>query len=239
MTAQMRNANAFAAYGGVLGHKLQMESFELVCLRKTARLNDPFHAADCESGFGQFASWELQERASLMKNLVTRIRKQNIWSYGVTVSISDYRSIFPDAAPEHPSLLCAISAMIAMGVFGSVINERIAVWVERGGYDGAVLRAFQTLQQMSPWVGQEKLYSVAFGDKKLVPLQAADLMAREAFKHFDNEGLRPMRKPLIRLGQQMIFHKWRRDGLEHIRDLGYPRDLEGFASIFAKQVRRV
>jgi hypothetical protein len=226
----------FAAYGGVLGMKTQMEQFELLWMHETRALTEPFRSSDCEGGHGQFTTWSHRDRVALMKDLVGLIKRRKIWSYGSTVSITDYRSVFPDSGEYGPSLLCATSALVTLSVMADETEQPIAACFEEGELDGRILEVRKRLKTAKPWRGQARICSLTFGSKKIVPLQSADLMAREAFKHFDNEGIRPMRKPLERLTKQLMFHKWRLDGLQRIRDWGYPNDLNQFATEFASRI---
>jgi hypothetical protein len=74
--------------------------------------------------------------------------------------------------------------------------------------------------------GRSLSQQIPFGDKSLHQLQAADLVAREAFKHFDNMGVRKTRIPVKRLGDSLNFINWDRPTLEYLRDNGGPEDLE-------------
>ena len=56
-------------------------------------------------------------------------------------------------------------------------------------------------------------------------LQAADLMAREAFKHADNLGVRRTRKPVKELHDRISFHLWTKQSLEYLKDNGGPDNL--------------
>jgi hypothetical protein len=61
-------------------------------------------------------------------------------------------------------------------------------------------------------------------------LQAADLLAREAFKHLDNVGIRPTRKPVEKLREQLYFIPWNAEGLNHLAANGGPENLDLLAN---------
>ena len=63
----------------------------------------------------------------------------------------------------------------------------------------------------------------------MLELQAADLIAREAFKYADNLGVRRTRMPVKRLKDRMSFHLWNRECLEFLRDRGGPENLRFLA----------
>jgi hypothetical protein len=61
-------------------------------------------------------------------------------------------------------------------------------------------------------------------------LQAADLIAREAFKHADNWGVRKTRKPVKRLQDRICFIMWTRPCLEYLREHGGPHNSNTLAN---------
>jgi hypothetical protein len=53
---------------------------------------------------------------------------------------------------------------------------------------GKTYDTYQKMKAQAGWKNRDRLRNVTMADKELIPLQAADLMAREAFKYFDNYG---------------------------------------------------
>ena len=79
---------------------------------------------------------------------------------------------------------------------------------------------------MTTWQDARFLQGFSYGSKRVNGLQAADLVAREAFKHADNLGKRPIRKPVKALKNQTSFHLWTREALEFLRNKGGQENLE-------------
>jgi hypothetical protein len=73
------------------------------------------------------------------------------------------------------------------------------LWFESGSNDGDVLRAYNDVQsfQFPSAMERERLAGLSFGDKTLIPLQAADLAARECFKAAVNRGKRSHTKTTV------------------------------------------
>lgn len=223
----------FSVAGGLIAHELIWDRFQLLWLDATHELKEPFHTADCESGFGEFANkakWPKLKRDALMATLVGLIREHRLGGFASVVPVADYRAVFPDAARYDPYYLALKHTLINMAQIGMHTNENVQCWFERGDADAESLRIFNRIKGVKSWKNRHRLTSISFGSKSLVPLQAADLMAREAFKHYDNAGVPPVRKPVIALWNSISFHRWARDTLEHLKKLGGQENLDALVS---------
>jgi hypothetical protein len=100
-------------------------------------------------------------------------------------------------------------------------------WFEHSETTSGTTRAiYRRLRSVDSWEQAQSLDSdVHFHDKTLYPLQAADLVAREAFKHFLNQGKRKTRIPLRRMSDLLNFIVWRRPQIEYLLDNGGPDNL--------------
>jgi hypothetical protein len=56
----------FIGCGGFVGLDNYWDQLDLLWLSRTDELKDPFHATDCECGYGQFSDWSNEKRKSLM-----------------------------------------------------------------------------------------------------------------------------------------------------------------------------
>jgi hypothetical protein len=72
--------------------------------------------------------------------------------------------------------------------------------------------------------------------KHIVGLQAADLIAREVFKHYDNRGVRPTRKPVLALAKHVTFHHWTRENLKEMVAFGGPDHRAEFLTMMARKL---
>jgi hypothetical protein len=91
---------------------------------------------------------------------------------------------------------------------------------------GRAFEIYAALKAVKSWPLRTKLKKFSVGDKSIMALQGADLVAREAFKHVDNLGIRATRKPVKVLQRFASFHLWTRGALEYLRDNGGPDNLE-------------
>ena len=96
--------------------------------------------------------------------------------------------------------------------------------------DGSVLGIFNSILALKSWPPSQCLHAISFGTKKLHALQAADLIARESFKHIDNVGVRAMRIPVRRMRESLCFFRWTEKTLNYLAQNGGLDNLELLAS---------
>jgi len=89
----------------------------------------------------------------------------------------------------------------------------------------AAKRVYDELKSFDGWIWKKALAGFSTASKKLMALQASDMIAREAYKHAANIGIRKTRKPVKALHRNVSFHLWTRDALEYLRDAGGPNSL--------------
>jgi len=102
----------------------------------------------------------------------------------------------------------------------------VRLWFERGDEDAAIKQIFDNVANFAAWVPAKRLRSISFDTKRSVHLQAADLVAREAFKHIYNKGIRRMRIPVSRLRDRLAFVLWNRETLEFLAKNGGADNIE-------------
>ena len=105
---------------------------------------------------------------------------------------------------------------------------------ESNATSGSTLKIYNDLKT---WEGQRGLKGVHFGDKTIRPLQAADLVTREAFKYFKNRGTIKARIPVDRMRDVLNFCVWGRDALEYLRDYGGPEDVGSYFHVLGEMGR--
>lgn len=222
----------YFATGGLVGIESQWNDLYVPWALATIDLKEPFRSTDCETQHGQFQDWGRGVCDRLMDKLVTIIVDLQLLGFASIVPIADYQAVFPKSGEYDPYYLAVRHTIINMAEIGHRIGQEIAnvgmdCWFEEScATSGTTLRLYQELRAVSSWPQSKSLRGIHFGDKELRPLQAADLVAREAFKHFDNQGIRPTRIPMQRMSKHSNFIVWRREHLEYLRDNGGPDDLE-------------
>jgi hypothetical protein len=170
-----------------------------------------------------------------MKNPIKVIRETGLGIFGSIVPIPDYHAVFPDANEYDPYYLAVKHSLVNMAYIGRLSRHdrnftSISLMHEEGDRIGRVFEIYRAMKSLTDWPDAKYLAGFSEGSKKVSGLQAADLVAREAFKHADNMGVRKMRKPVQHLADQFSFHVWTRECLEYLRDRGGPEDLSLIAN---------
>jgi hypothetical protein len=221
----------YFACGGLLGHENQWNTFDLRWLDATHELEKPFRSTECEGGHGQFhdkKKWPKPKREALMDSLVAIIRDYRLSGFASIVPIADYRAVFPESARFDPYYLAVRHTLINMAVIADQIKDGMKVWFEDSSETSLTSHSIYKKVASAPkWKPAIRFKGVAFESKKLCPLQSADLVAREAFKHLLNRATKePTRKAVTTLSKRLIFIAWNRETLTHLKEHGGPENYE-------------
>jgi hypothetical protein len=240
----------FYAAGGLLNSDFVWQRFELAWNEGMRDLEGkPFHASDCECGWGDFREWPREKRDSLMRFASSLIRDFDFTAYGCSVSAKDYADVFPGHDEHDPYLLCIADCIASMAEIADVSSRQVALyglapsdvqfWIEQNpDTSSRATQIFSELKAINEWVPSARLSGIAHLGKQIVGLQAADLIAREVFKHFDNQGFRPTRKPIITLANHATVHCWTKELLEWISRNGGAHNAAAHAMVASKIMRR-
>lgn len=221
----------FVSVGGLLGNKTQWDALQIPWALECYRLKGPFRSADCESQRGCCDGWTVDQTAALMRNLVKIIAATHVMGLGSIVPVPEYHRMFPGSGMHDPYFLALKHIIINMADIGRVAYaafgfDSIQLWHEEGDTDEAAQQIYKDLKAVPGWMDAKRLEAFSIGTKRVIGLQAADLMARESFKHADNMGVRKTRKPVKALRDQTCFHLWNTECLEFLRDNGGPNNLQ-------------
>ena|ERR1022692_585592 len=222
----------YFAVGGLVGPESQWSDFHAPWALATKNLKEPFRSTECECQEGQFKGWDKSDCDALMDRLVSIVLDQRIHGYASVVPIATYKSVFPNCDEYDPYYLAIRHSIINMGELGHK-EQRLRgtggmkCWFEDStATRGKTRLIYEALRDLESWKASVSLAPNAqFEPKTLRPLQAADLIAREAYKHFINLGRRKTRIPVDRLKHLLNFHLWSRPSLEFLRDNGGPEDI--------------
>ena len=184
--------------GGFYATHEQWEPFEVLREQLEDAGVSSYHAADLESLRGEFQHLTREEKVRLQKSFVSCLHA--VAPHGVVAGITASEFGSNDALRglvATPYTLCAMRCVLEV-VDRAVergITEPIDFVFDRGGQGkGELLTYMQALACEHPLVQH-----IFFSDKTtLLPLQAADFIAYEAMKHFQNRVIGGARRPIRR-----------------------------------------
>ena len=140
-----------------------------------------------------------------MAELVGLIREWRLGGFASVVPIPEYKAVFPGAKTYDPYSLALKHTLINMAHIGNEVKDQIKCSFEDGDTSVESHRIYNAMKAVELWGNRSYLGGISFESKNLVPLQAADLMAREAFKHMDNQGIRPYGDPWRDCSPKSVF----------------------------------
>ena len=214
----------YVAIGGLIAGESHWNGcgFHVDWAVATQRLKEPFHATECETQKGQFKDWTKEECDQLMARLVSILVDKRLHGFASVVPVDLYRRLFPDAGEYDPYYLAVTHSIVGLASI-----EDVSITISSGsvGWNAGLKTvmpppdAQETFTNPSKsserWPDADMLMPTPnFKDKGLWTLQAADLVAREAFKHFDNIGKRDTRIPVKRMLSLLNFARWNEETLE-------------------------
>jgi hypothetical protein len=152
-----------------------------------------FHAADFESRWGEFKGWDKQRAVAFQKRLLTTIRLRTQARISVSVNVADFAEIVAPIAKgvygAYGFCLFQCLQYLALWLQKYAGDEPVAYFFEQSDNQGEIGRAMEFLLRHPEFVTKFHLYSYTFAPKSLEPLQAADLLAYETWKHVTNRVL--------------------------------------------------
>lgn len=216
----------FCAFGGLIGGENQWDAFDLQWCHATSELKAPFRSTECETMHGQFKEWPKERCDTLMARLVLILRITQLRGFASVIPIPDYKAAFPSCRSHDAYLLAVRQVVMNMAYIANELKLDVRLWFEKGSLDAEIKRVFKTIVEWKEWIPAKRLRDINFETKSLRPLQSADLIAREAFKHLDNLGVRPTRKPVANMEGQLYFVPWNEAALKYLAANGGPENLE-------------
>ena len=189
-----------------------------------------YHASDCESFHGDFEGWNVAEKRPFVAELLSIINKYHVHILGITLDRAELLEVYPEIKAE--SLDRESYAALAWLLFPEIAREArkldtrpaVKVIFEHGRVSQHMVRTFDRWRAFH-LADAEIFDSIEKGTWKVLPLQAADLVAFESMKDRDNQKdktKRDRRFPLKELmgdqrhGGGRGFHLGR-EGLERLR----------------------
>jgi hypothetical protein len=216
------------AISGLFASPEIWESFRLAWLNRTG--GKIFHASDCESDHGDFAVTIENRHADNLKlyaDLVQILAHSGVRGYAVAIDIGAWNEAFPGAPKDWGYYKC-LQEVIKH--FANTVEYRDGTGLEftfdrrqESEYNAGLL--YQYMVTLPEWKEHNISMNarINFDSRKDVRIQAADIIAREAMKHLDNLGKRPMRRSLEALtrlpGVPFVFDFFTREYCLHTKSI--------------------
>jgi len=219
------------AVAGLLGDERQWASIRE---KWNARLGGSvFHAADCDSGYGDFRGMPENDRHRLHRELTGIVAASGLIGYGHAIDLAGCRAVAPSAMqdfPDMPYYDCFLKTVIKLSDFAAhfVPRDKVAFTFDQHRetqYNAGVLYKWMTAYK--PEIAE----SVRFGSRSEPGIQAADLWARELMKRcdthlFDDRARARPQWNMLAATKRFQFHFTL--GRELARTLDEVPELEGF-----------
>jgi hypothetical protein len=180
------------------------------------------HRVNLETFHGEFKEWNPDRRTAFVKEAQVIIKRRTYGSLGAAVIKADFESVMPEWVQKlygGPYGWCAQDCIVGSRRWREEHphGDDSIDWVFEAGTEGtgqvmAMLDSLFTNPMERP---QYRINSWTFAGKNVLPLQAADVVAYESFKHMENQiiggGQRPIRasaKDLFRQNEIRYHHFW-------------------------------
>ena len=152
------------------------------------RLNEmEFHAADCESGYGNFRNLTERERLQLHHDLTRILASSKLRGYGYGVDLAGLRSAFPSVIqdfPDMPYYDCFLRTIKYLSDLAGVYIPRERVEFTFDQHRNTQYNAGLLYNWLSHY-RDNIVDKVGFASREELGIQAADLWARELMKRCD------------------------------------------------------
>ncbi len=196
---------------------------------------ESFHMSDFESRHGPFKLWTKVEHKKRLNKLLALIHEHTLMSIGCGIP----KESFDRIVSKEAKIICGDAyGLAAITCFRNLadIAKRPEVdgWLdcimEQGAKGAGALLLIQQEESKSPeWMNNNRIISLDFRDRRLFPpLQAADILAYELYKHIPRN-LRgdtrwPIRYPLVQLSAPL--NEWHFVDDDELREVNrYLTDL--------------
>jgi|GEM_PF-300979 len=176
------------AVGALFGNQDQWDALEVKWRARTGDVD--FHATECDSDKGVYASSPHADNKKLYKDLTVLLAESRLLGYGAAIDLIKQNEHMKDLLPESPYYRCFGEVVIhfAEQAFLSIPQEPVKFIFDRRleiQYNATAL--YDYLAKLPEWEHHSYIHDeVGFASRKTVGVQAADLWTREIMKHLDN-----------------------------------------------------
>jgi len=159
-----------------------------------------YHAADCSSCRGEFKGWEVEEQIALTKSLAAIFKRHFVNVIAYSMPLKDFVREFPEyrgdpIGPCYSELLkfmmLEFAAQLQDGrkALGNIKPVHVVLFHDRCNYDAVLLKSFNEMINATDFPEGKKIFSTIapLSWEDCIPLQAADMIAYEAFKEAERK----------------------------------------------------
>jgi hypothetical protein len=176
-----------------------------------------FHMSEFESRLGEFQGWSNPKRIAFLSNLIDIINDTAVYGLCCALSMDDYREAVPEDLrrfdPRFAYLLCFAECLTWLPEIleGAPPKETVnLIFDGNDQYVPTLYRMFMRFKRAL--VDPQWLMGTLSGASKqdMIPLQSADILAYEMYKHLNHrltDQDRAMRKSLDRLDKSRYMLK--------------------------------
>jgi hypothetical protein len=176
------------AVAGLIGPREEWDALKPIWYKRTG--GKIFHAADCETGYHDYAGIDLESRLQEYKDLTQIICASQLWGYGVAIDISAYRTCIQHITERYePYFYCFIRAIT---YFACIATHQKTLGKANFIFDRNCKTRFSSvilveyLANMKVYQESSFIGSITFSSIDDIEIQVADLLARETMKHLYN-----------------------------------------------------
>ena len=146
-----------------------------------------FHMTDWENRRGEFKGMKERERKRLYNKLVTIIHRYAEGGLAASFHVHDFQKA--DLLLGSPYIFCSTLAIAAANQWAETVSfdDELEFVFEKGAETASYFkRAFEAAQKNKQFAARFRLGSISYADRRrVVPLQAADILAYETYKKLD------------------------------------------------------
>lgn len=218
-SADDKGKSVFAA-AAIFGRQDDWDALSKAWFERTHGVD--FHAANCESDRGDFKQTSHAENLKLYRDLTEMLCGTKLIGHAIAISLKAHLEHFPGSLSHSPYLLCFAHVVMECAQLGqvSIPSGKVRFTFDRNlnnqGTAGHMYECFTQLE----WARSHEYLegAVEFAPHQgNAPIQAADLLAREAMKCLEREILGHVGK---RLSMEALLRA-RRFRFAYLRDADF------------------
>jgi len=177
------------AIAGLLGSAEQWTALRKQWAERTG--GRIFHAADCESGYGEYKNEPEEERHRLHRSLTRILAESGVIGWGIGMDREGSRREFPQAMRDQYFHSCFLRTVRKLAEYASqcIPQDDVEFIFDRHPeteHNTSLL--YKQVVESEDWATKPRMAKeLVFSSRMEIGIQAADLWARELMKRLDGE----------------------------------------------------